>query len=641
MEFTVIVIKDESNLHLYNALFAEAYQLLEKDGKVREDCVHEDKAFQTLEEYFAHIGDLSEYGAKFLMLPLDENPFTINANNRTISPQKITILQNDHMAEMVMFTVDRYVDFKDLNEAHIYVQWTNKNGDMRADLVVMKDITTIPGKIRFGWPLTQEVTAVPGVVNYSIRFWNKITDEEATDGAESVSYSLNTLTSSLTITQSLQPVINDLGQVTDPTNYFKRAVKNSQYTDGSIALPMTPAFDELGVNLEKTLNLNENNVANMEAEATVYDSGALQYYWYFSPAKDMELSNGEQLEAGKTYKVEKDSARAEALGVTVGDKFEEVDEETYQLTVLPGAIKYYSFDGKNYIAYAKTTPPVRVEGDTTTYLYRRRASYSINDSETGVVGVYSVRATNTLGKNTSIEGPSGACEILGPSPIEFTTNLENYIFLTAQEGEEIPSVELAIATKEDSRGEANMTSQWYNKAMDAAEWSEIEGASADSITVTTPGYYQANVISTLNRDSIEANSNKCIVTFEPKVPIVTLMDGMIDSDEVEDGMQVYCPLNTSMQIGVVANVDIDSAYAGYDKELFSEELIYVWYMQLPNKPREEIKSNNKIVESGLGTGVLTIKPTAANVYSFTCEVSNKIDTLVSDPGSASIIVRAV
>ena len=45
MEFTVIVIKDESNLHLYNALFAEAYQLLEKDGKVREDCVHEDKAF--------------------------------------------------------------------------------------------------------------------------------------------------------------------------------------------------------------------------------------------------------------------------------------------------------------------------------------------------------------------------------------------------------------------------------------------------------------------------------------------------------------------------------------------------------------------------------------------------------------------
>ena len=107
------------------------------------------------------------------------------------------------MAEMVMFTIDRYVDFKDLNEAIIYIQWTNKNGDTKAAPIVVKDITSIPGKIRFGWPLDKNVTAVPGPVHYSVRFWNRLGEEPAEGGAETVVYSLNTLSSSLTITESL------------------------------------------------------------------------------------------------------------------------------------------------------------------------------------------------------------------------------------------------------------------------------------------------------------------------------------------------------------------------------------------------------------------------------------------------------
>ena len=81
----MIVTINEKNIHLYNALFAEAYQALPEE-KIREDCRHDDKSFHSLEEYFAHIGYLREVDPKFLMLPLDENPFAINANTRTISP---------------------------------------------------------------------------------------------------------------------------------------------------------------------------------------------------------------------------------------------------------------------------------------------------------------------------------------------------------------------------------------------------------------------------------------------------------------------------------------------------------------------------------------------------------------------------
>jgi hypothetical protein len=210
------------------------------------------------------------------------------------------------MAEMVMFTVDRYVDFKDLNEAIIYVQWTNKNGECRADPIVMKDITSTPGKIRFGWPLTKEVTAVPGPVNYSVRFWNRLNNVPEEGGTEVVSYSLNTLSSSLMISESLQPTINDLGQVSDPNKYFEWAVRNSQYYDGSTPLPITPTFGEPGLDLEDTMNL-VGNTAMLKAEASIPDTGELTYSWHFTPAKDMQV--GEEIfEANKTYEI--DNTRA-------------------------------------------------------------------------------------------------------------------------------------------------------------------------------------------------------------------------------------------------------------------------------------------------------------------------------------------
>ena len=214
----------------YKNLFAKAYQALEKYDASLLKVQHADKAFHSIDEYFAHLEHLFALDVTYIMLPLDEVPFAINANTRTISNPKITIVQNDQNSEVILFTIDRYFDYKDLDRAFIYVQWTLPDGVTEgATQVEMKDLS-IPGKIRFGWPLDNEITSQPGNVKFSVRFWNigRVKDDNGIE-KDAVVYSLNTLTSTLYINAALQPELNDGAQVNAPISdgYFKRAIINS------------------------------------------------------------------------------------------------------------------------------------------------------------------------------------------------------------------------------------------------------------------------------------------------------------------------------------------------------------------------------------------------------------------------------
>jgi hypothetical protein len=117
------------------------------------------------------MADLLALDPAYMMLPIDEAAFTINANTRAISTPKVVTLQNDQIAETLTFTIDRYFDYMDLYNATVYVQWTLPSGKEGATEIELKDITTMPGKIRFGWPLDSDVTSEIGTVRYSVRFW--------------------------------------------------------------------------------------------------------------------------------------------------------------------------------------------------------------------------------------------------------------------------------------------------------------------------------------------------------------------------------------------------------------------------------------------------------------------------------------
>ena len=119
----------------YKNLFAEAAAFLNLFKEEGED----DIVINSINEYYSHMNSFyrhasrgPEYskGYKYIMMPLDdvgENAFDINLNTRAITVPidfaKVGGVQSDQMAELVIFSVDRYFDYMDLANARIYVQW--------------------------------------------------------------------------------------------------------------------------------------------------------------------------------------------------------------------------------------------------------------------------------------------------------------------------------------------------------------------------------------------------------------------------------------------------------------------------------------------------------------------------------------
>ncbi len=663
MELTVIIKIDKNTDGIYAPLWAEAYQTLavydEASGTwdeslIHADCRHEDKSFHSMEEYFAHIGHLREKNLKFLMLPIDEPDFVINANTRTITPQKIVILEKDHMAEMIMFTIDRYFDYKDLNEAIIYVQWTLPNGETGAAPIEVKDIETTPGKIRFGWPLDDSITSVPGTVQYSVRFWNK-DGEDAEE--QTVTYSLNTLSSSLTITKALQPAINDLGKVINPNKFFEKAVRNSQYSGDGTPLPLGPVFYKPATDLESIYNLDiGTDSVVLSAEAMTSDAGELSYSWYFTPAAANEELG---LEAGKEYLLD-DTKDTEGNVVDgIGSKlnceinyfdYQPVDISVYKLTTLPGNVKYY-VEGKQgtHIAYTSIKPPALDEnGNPTTVLYRRYTTYTINSSDNQIVGQYHVKATNTLGKNTTEPKSSSAAIIPGPSAIVFTTKLANSAILTkatdAPEGT-TETASLAVELAPDPNGTPSVVYKWLKNIEDKdndEKWLAVE-SNEKTLTVSTPGWYKMHITTTLNRAIVESESeNNCLVTFLPVAPTMSFgaIDG-VDGDPSEDGVTLNKTVGTEVTLTVNAEVANAPGYDSYSNKLFSEKINYQWIMQdllSQNAKPVTLEDSNAIVVRGSKSNQLVIKPTKAGSYNFKCEAVNELNGNISDVVSKSFVI---
>lgn len=179
----------------YPALFDEASKAL---------GLSKDQSINSLHDYFVALKALAETDLKYTILPLNEKPFFINANTREIEPSEsfpknVVGVQGDQVAEIVYFKIDRYFDAMDLNTQRIYIQWENAGKEQGLSCEYIRDITSEPNYIIFGWPLTKEITAYPGTIKYSIRFYGL--DEE--DGNKTIMYSFSTEPASLIIKPSM------------------------------------------------------------------------------------------------------------------------------------------------------------------------------------------------------------------------------------------------------------------------------------------------------------------------------------------------------------------------------------------------------------------------------------------------------
>lgn len=396
----IITITDK-NAHLYNALFAKAYKDCKEKGVLR---VPENEAerFLSLNDYFAHMGELISFNKpEYLMLPLDEEPFKINANSRTIDTKKIVTLQNDQIAETVIFIIDRYYDAMDLCNATAYVQWTLPDGKEGATKIELIDADFEPGKIRFGWPLDDEITSQVGQVKYSVRFWVK---NETND---KVVYSFNTLSSAISISPSLQININDIDDVNQPVqeNIFSKAIRNSNVIGKGIPQPLNPTFGEPGLNLPITASL-KNDTLTLKAQAITGDTGAISYEWYYSPAEE-NIINGKNFVPGVFYPynnieaIEGTINGFNAFGGSVDNVFEEVEN----LTELNPIELYYVEDTSTSPISYKPYTEYNIPADGTK-LYQRFTTYTVPMSPKKVTGRYMVKAKNTIIPNVSREEAS-------------------------------------------------------------------------------------------------------------------------------------------------------------------------------------------------------------------------------------------
>lgn len=213
----------------------------------------------SLDLYFSRIVELANKDPHFTVLPLDEKPFDIDANKRTIDiPENFTAnglcVQGDESAEVVFFSIDRYFDSIDLNTQQIAIQWERPDGVIGISPEYIRDITSKEGKLLFGWVLDSEITAVPGKIKFSVRFYRLATEG---DSIKDIEYSFSTLTATATVQPALDLNLTDQNLMhiskEDLQNLMISRLVNS--TNKELPIPKAPIFaGVLNTNLDKSTN---------------------------------------------------------------------------------------------------------------------------------------------------------------------------------------------------------------------------------------------------------------------------------------------------------------------------------------------------------------------------------------------------
>ena len=105
--------------------------------------------------------------AEIINVDLDKRQIQIESS----SYSKFLSVAHDHYAETIYFKVPRYFDGVDLLRMCCAVEYTNAEGDSRVSPILVKDVTTAPGYIIFGWCIHGDATKKAGILKFAIRFF--------------------------------------------------------------------------------------------------------------------------------------------------------------------------------------------------------------------------------------------------------------------------------------------------------------------------------------------------------------------------------------------------------------------------------------------------------------------------------------
>ena len=464
----------------------------------------------TLEEYFSWIRNLGNISKKYTVLPLDEDHFEINANTRAINipasfKKNGVAVQGDDLAEVLYFKIDRYFDYMDLNNCDIYIQWeTPKAADgttiKSASPAYIRDIESEPGKLIFGWALSDAITANSGTLKFSVRFFQWEDPENVKAGGDKIiAYSFSTLTAQVLI----QPSINfnpekDEYMVDDVANRLLERLENSQVVGGYAAavpdfvvdLVENPQTNKPGYDLNPDTNEFE-----LLVQAFSSDTGAISYTW-------------------KRQALNEDNTTTDTLIDTIPSitAFIEGDKNNMNKSYV-----YYMYLGDDkYTALNRALTQEELnDDDFKVYL---KQSKCIADRD----GVYWAHAENRI-TNSSASRDSTKAAFLRPTYVDIKTQPEDKGIL----GETGYTLKVEV-----NNTDGELTYQWYrdpNHALNFGEtapiWDEneeaglIPDATNNTLTVTDDGHYRVKVTNTRNLKNKYEFSSNSRVTLPAATPI--------------------------------------------------------------------------------------------------------------------------
>lgn len=680
----MIVSMNERNSDGYIALFTEAYNYLRDLDK---GYVDENKErFGSLAEYYSHMADFFENQKyKYVMLPIEEEPFKIDLNTRNIEiPQsfaKCASVQSDQLAETIIFVVDRYFDYMDLANTHIYVQWTipeNKKTGVQeyngATQIEMIDLETESGKIKFAWPLNDQITAVPGSVKFSVRFFRL--DDSAPN---KLLYSLNTTEKEIIIKEALQPTLTSEHNVESPIsdNSFKKAILNSLFATEGVVPPVQPAYMAPGSNIDadtmmevegiKIVSL-DNDTITLKVQAIVADAGDLTYKWYYKNDNSDEYFDCEK------YPV------FDEKGAIVTDQFTTfgsirdvyIPFET-QPTVREPHERYYVDNGNgSYNLYVGAIP-----ADEGVILYEKYSTFTVPASGK-ITGYYQAAAWNNIAvpngysryrgeltleefingefyvKNGAayekaedfIEDavyyvkkvlttlhPTYSSPCLLPAPMDIMFKADgnlmsgNILVANGEEEDQTFAATLSVNVVADSYN-PTVKYEWRKSLVSEADAVNLETAvyattDANTLEVSEPGWYSVNVVSELNRTSknklshYEDNAPKaCKVTHAPEPPVV-------EAQPIGGSIVGYVN-KTPATFKVTASIHNPDEMA---HALLSDNISYIWQIAYTDTNETYINIPEGFAGvSGLGTNAITVtEKLKTSVANFRCLVINELN----------------
>ena len=146
--------------------------------------------------------------AILLPTPPKEELIPIDLNERKIKvPKSFIIVSQDHSAETLYFTFDRYFDGMDLSNTCCIIQFQNAKGEAYYYVVPYMDITTdnVNQKIIMPWVIQNAATKYAGTIKFAIKFFKL-------DATGHLIYELNTLVAEAIVEQGQNWDLDNISQ---------------------------------------------------------------------------------------------------------------------------------------------------------------------------------------------------------------------------------------------------------------------------------------------------------------------------------------------------------------------------------------------------------------------------------------------